>query len=103
MPHDVYRYQFADEIQLERVEATLMLAIAAAESLHGSAQVRLDVTHALDRDRRICVIDAGSDVSRDLNRLFTGFVEREFGPDSFRVERLQRPPATPRYVPATDG
>jgi hypothetical protein len=28
-------------------------------------------------------------VGRDLNRLFIGFMTREFGPGSFRVERVQ--------------
>ena len=36
------------------------------------------------------VIDASSEVGRDLNRLFAGFLRREFGPDTFRIERLQR-------------
>jgi hypothetical protein len=93
MSSDVYRYQFAEEMEFEQVEATLMLAIAAAESLHGAAQVRLEVTHTLDHERRVCVIDASSNVSRDLNRLFTGFIEREFGPDAFRVERRSSVPA----------
>ena len=70
------------------IEATLVLAIVAAESLHGEAQVRLDAGHAFDADRRICVIDARSEVGRDLNRLFIGFVQREFGEDAFQVERV---------------
>ena len=44
--------------------------------------------YAVDAQQRICVIDASTQVGRDINRLFTGFVLREFGPDSFRVERI---------------
>ena len=32
-------------------------------------------------------------VGRDFNRLILGFLQREFGPDSFRVERVTAPRA----------
>jgi hypothetical protein len=89
MTKDIYRYSFPSFIPLDEVEATLLLAIWAAESLHGESQVRLDATHLLDRDRRAVVIDAGSPAGRDVNRLFVGFVRREFGDDAFRVERVE--------------
>jgi hypothetical protein len=89
MTKDIYRYSFPPPVPLDEVEATLLLAIWGAESLHGESQVRLDATHLLDRDRRAVVIDAGSPAGRDVNRLFVGFVRREFGDDAFRVERLE--------------
>ena len=71
-------------------------------SLHGESQVRLDAAHAVDADQRSCVIDASTQVGRDINRLFTGFVLREFGPDSFRVHLVAqhdtRPHGSPRRV-----
>jgi hypothetical protein len=88
MPKDLYRYEFAASLSADEVEATLVLAILAAESLHGETQVRLDAAHAFDGERRACVIDAGSPVGRDLNRLFVGFVSREFGATAFTVERI---------------
>lgn len=88
MSAEVYRYSFAASVPFEEVESSLLLAVMAAESLHGQAQVRLDAGHALDGDKRRLVIDAGTLVGRDLNRLFLGFVSREFGEDSFRVERV---------------
>ena len=39
-----------------------------------------------------CAIEAGTPVGRDINRLFLGFVSREFGQDAFRVERVDRLP-----------
>ncbi|MBI1900550.1 MAG: hypothetical protein HYS13_05485 [Planctomycetia bacterium] len=92
MPKDLYRYVFTPQVPTEEIEASLLLAGMAAESLHGEAQVRLDAAHYLDPDRRACVIDAGTPVGRDLNRLFVGFVSREFGPDAFRVERVDSLP-----------
>lgn len=89
---DVYRYEFAKEVPAVEVETTLVLSIFGVESLHGEAQTRLDVQHAFDAKRRTVVIDAATAAGRDLNRLFIGFMTREFGPGSFRVERVPRPP-----------
>ena len=36
---------------------------------------------------RKCVIDSSTAVGRDLNKLFVGFLQREFGEDAFHVER----------------
>jgi hypothetical protein len=87
----VYRYTFPPGVPIEDVEAALVLAVLAAESLYGESQARLDAAHAFDADRRACVIDAGTAVGRDVNRLFTGFLTREFGPGSFKVERVEAP------------
>jgi hypothetical protein len=88
MSRAIYRYVFAEAIPTEEAEGTLVLAVLAAESLHGEAQVRLDGAHHFDPVRRACVLDAGTPVGRDLNRLFVGFLRREFGEESFTVERV---------------
>ena len=86
----IYRYVFDSDIAMEDVESSLLLALWGAECLHGAANVRLDASHFMDLDARACVIDAGTCVGKDINRLFIGFVSREFGPDAFRVERLNK-------------
>lgn len=88
MTKELYRYAFTPDAPIEEVEASLLLAILATESLHGESQVRLDAAHYFDPAKRACAIDAGTPVGRDLNRLFTGFMGREFGPDAFTVERV---------------
>ena len=93
MSKEVYRYVFSADVPLEEVEASLLLAVMGAESLHGESQVRLDAAHHLDVAARACVIDAGTAVGRDFNRLFVGFLRREFGEDSFQVERADSPAA----------
>jgi hypothetical protein len=92
MSREVYKYVFDPSIDIADVEASLLLALLAAESLHGEAQVRLDAAHFLDPAKRACVIDAGTPVGRDINRLFVGFASREFGEDAFRVERVEKQP-----------
>src|SRR5262245_45178419 len=93
MPTNVYRYVFHDDVPAAEVEATLLLSLLAVEALHGEAEVRLDGGHAFDAARNVCVVDAGTAVGRDLARLFTQFVRREFGDDAFTVERLAARPA----------
>lgn len=90
---DVYRYTFNSDLPLEEVEASLLLSVWATESLHGESEVRMDASHYLDSAGRACVIDAGTDVGRDLNRLFVGFLRREFSDDQFTVQRLAAVPA----------
>ena len=92
MNREVYRYSFTSSVAFAEVEASLVLAIMAAESLHGQTRVRLDAAHAVDAGKRSCVIDASTLVGRDLNRLFVGFLSREFGPDAFKVERVDAMP-----------
>ncbi len=88
MGTDLYRYDFDEKVQSEDLEAALLLAIWSCEALHGEAQTRLDAAHFLDPAKRACVIDAGTPVGRDLNRLFVGFIGREIGADAFTVKRV---------------
>jgi hypothetical protein len=95
MPSDVYRYHLADHVPAVEAESTLVLSILAVEALHGESQVRLDAAHAFDAKLRTVVIDGSTPVGRDFNRLFLGFLTREFGPASFRVERVPHPQPEP--------
>ncbi len=89
MTWELYRYEFRPDVPLEEVEASLLLAFLATESLHGESQVRLDASHCLNHEQRACVIDARTRVGRDINRLFVGFLRHEFGEDSFTIERTE--------------
>lgn len=85
-----YRYLFTDAVDIDDVESSLMMAILAAEALYSPAQVRLDAGHYFDAGSRKCVIAADSEVGRDVARLFVSFLEREFGPAAFSVERVDK-------------
>lgn len=91
MTRNIYRYAFAQNVSIDEIEGTLVLAIWGTESLHGEAQVRLDAAHFFDKNRRACVIDAGTPVGQDLNRLFVGFIRRGFNANHFYVERVTDP------------
>lgn len=73
---------------MRELEDSLLLAVLACEALHGEASVRLGTTYEFDASHRSCQVSADTEAGRDLNRIFTGFLTREFGPDSFRVEPL---------------
>lgn len=93
----IYRYTFQADVPKAEVEASLLLALIAVEGLHGEAQTRLDAGHAISGKFGACVIDGSTPVGRDLARVFTAFLRREFGEESFRVERLH--PIQPQHQP----
>jgi hypothetical protein len=88
MSSDMICYTFSPTIPVDEIESSLLLALFGTESLHGEARTRLEAPHRLDRSDRRVVIDASTDPGRDFNRLFLGFVTREFGANAFHVERL---------------
>jgi hypothetical protein len=90
MLREVFRYSFPSEVALNDVVSTMELAVLAVGSLHGDAQVRLDIRHFLDRAKRKCLVDATSQVGRDFNRIFAGFLMEEYGADGFEVERVEK-------------
>jgi hypothetical protein len=92
MSKNLYRYSFNPELPIEEVEASLLLTVLALQGLHGEASTRLDGAYYFDAEKRGCVIDAGTVVGRDFNRLFVSFLMREFGNDSFTVTRVEKEP-----------
>ena len=88
MSRKIYRYRFVVGVPFQDVEESLFLAVLAAECLHGRCLVRLDASFCIEERKRCCVIDAGTEVGRSIARIFTGFLSREFGEDTFKVERL---------------
>jgi hypothetical protein len=88
MRSDVYRYQFASDVPIAEVEASLVLAQLAAEALHGETELQLVAPHYLDVVRRTCVVDGSTPAGNDFNRVFLGFLRREFGTAVFCVEAI---------------
>lgn len=93
MKSDIYRYVFKRCIPLQEAEATLHLAIVAAESLFGESRVRMDAAYTIDEDLRVCVVDASNEIGRSICRIFTGYLIREFGEDCFTVRAVTSPSA----------
>ncbi|MFH1891094.1 MAG: hypothetical protein ABIK83_00250 [Candidatus Zixiibacteriota bacterium] len=101
MNRELYRYNFDSKIPIQDVEESLLLAVLAAESLHGRSLVRLDASFCLDPKKRSCVVDAATEVGRAIARIFTGFLAREFGEEAFKVERVGGVPVVSPEFKAT--
>ena len=86
--NEVYRYQFEKGVSFRDVKESLLVAVVAAECLHGESRVRLEANYCVDDERQSFVIDADTPVGRDIGRVFTGLCIKEFGVDSFTVERV---------------
>lgn len=101
MNRELYRYNFDSKVPIRDIEESLLLAVLAAESLHGRSLVRLDASFCLDSHKRSCVVDAATEVGRAIARIFTGFLTREFGEEAFQVERVGGPPLVGPELKAT--
>ncbi len=84
----LYRYRFAEEVDLVQAEGTLLLATLAAQGLYGEARVRMDMAYAADRTIGVIVVDAGTDVGDAVNAIFTAFLAMEFGRGAFSVRAV---------------
>lgn len=82
----MFRYCFDKSVDMREAEATMLVAMIAIEGLHGSSAVRMYGRYKFDPKRRTCWIDAGSAVGHDLNRIYVGFLQREFGSTAFTVD-----------------
>ena len=91
MNRELYRYKFDTRVPIRDVEESLLLAVLAAESLHGRSLVRLDASFCLNTRKRSCVVDSATEIGRAIARIFTGFLTREFGEEAFKVERVGDP------------
>jgi len=91
----VLRFVFADRVCISDAEATLHLAILAAEGLFGASRVRMDVAYFVDRTRGVIHLDTGSIPGDAVSRIFTVFAAREFGDASFTVGRVRAASSTP--------
>lgn len=101
MNRELYRYNFDSKVPIRDIEESLLLAVLAAESLHGRSLVRLDASFCLDSHKRSCVVDAATEVGRAIARIFTGFLTREFGEEAFKVERVGDGPVIGPELKAT--
>lgn len=87
MSQDVYRFCFGDKVSAEDAHSTFMLALVAAESLHGMTAVRMDCRFRCDVRERRYDIYAGSGIGSELARIFAGFVIHSHGPGAVHIRR----------------
>ena len=96
MSKTVYRFQFEDDVPLEEAETSLVLAIIAAEALHGQPAVRLSLRYLFSEEKRACAVTADNEVAHQVVLIFIQFLLRQFDDDAFQVTQpLSERPAPP--------
>ena len=83
----IHKFHLGEQVDSAAAKESLLLAELAARCLYGEARTRLEAVFRFDGEARICEIDAASEVGQSIARIFAGFLAREFGERSFRVER----------------
>jgi hypothetical protein len=92
MPMKNVQFTFSPAVVIEEVQGTLALAVMALESLYGPDRVVLDATYRLDPQTRTLDVDRANDVGATFALILLGFLRREFGPDAFRMRRVDVAP-----------
>ena len=83
-----YRFEFDATVAMSDVEEMLLMAVIAAEGIHGRARVLLDGDFSTDPANRTCLIGARSQVGQDICRIFIEFLNLEISEDAFDVSRI---------------
>ncbi len=91
----VCRFTLEPDVLLDDVEELLLLSLYGAEGIHGAARVRLESGYLLDGKTRTLVVDVTTPVGETVVQLFTGYLTRDLGEDSFRVEKVDSPVSAP--------
>jgi orotate phosphoribosyltransferase-like protein len=86
----VYRYVFHQSVAMGQVSNALFLSALAAEAIHGRVRVQLDSDFGTDPVTRSVIIDATTETGQTIARVFTEFISRELGEQSFTVTRISR-------------
>lgn len=84
-----FQYRFQKAVNVTETEATLLVAMIAIEALHGNSAVRMYGRYRFDPKQRVCEIDASPPLGQDLNKVYVGMLQREFGPSAFTVQKVQ--------------
>lgn len=80
-----YVFTFSDTVPMAGVDETLLMAVVAAEGIHGRARVRLDVKFATNAEGRTCTVSADSEAGQSVAKIFAELLVLEIGDGAFEV------------------
>jgi len=83
----VCRFKLNQNLSREQIEEHIAFAVVSAECTFGQAKVRLNAAY-LASDNKI-VIDVSSPVGEHIAEIFTGLLIKNYGEQSFTVERVR--------------
>lgn len=84
----LYQYKFGDDVSFEDIEDTLLLATAAAESLHSRARTTMDLRFWSEPDNGAVIIDGATQAGQDLAAIFTGLLRHVLPKRRVTVRRI---------------
>jgi len=87
MTNKNYKFNFEQSVKATELEATLLIALLAVESLHGLTAVRMECRFNMDKTNRTCQIDVSTQPGKDLASIFTGFAIKEYGERAVKIEK----------------
>ena len=85
----LYRFTFPEGTERALIEAQLAMAISSAEFAYGEPAVKLSARYYIAEDKPLCLLEASSPVGEHIVKVFTGFMTRGLGEESFCVERIE--------------
>ena len=92
MNRTVQCYAFEASVPAARSKTRSFWPSWQSKDCTAQSRVQLEASYCFDADKHACVINVGSDVGRDICRIFGGFATEEFGEGTFTVTRADGAP-----------
>ena len=83
-----YKFNFSEDIPLQRIRQLFCHALTATDAIHGRCAARLDLSCALNAKDHSLMVEAESQIGYYLAKILTRFFEKEFG-DYFDIEKTE--------------
>ncbi|MGD9549284.1 MAG: hypothetical protein AB7V45_17310 [Candidatus Krumholzibacteriia bacterium] len=87
MTEEHFLFEFSSTADMAKVENALLMAVVAAEGIHGRSRVSLEAEFNTNQAVRTCLVNAGNQVGTDIAKVFTEFLNLEVGEDAYKVTR----------------
>lgn len=84
-----YKFIITNPQNKNILKVLLTMALKETELIYGKAKVKLETNYKLYDNRPICLIEGGTESSKHLAKLLSGFLIKEVGEDNFKVERIE--------------
>jgi hypothetical protein len=82
-----FQFEFSKSADMAKVEYALLMAVVAAEGIHGRSRVSLEADFNTNQAVRTCVVNANNQVGVDIAKVFAEFLNLEVGQDAYRIIR----------------
>jgi hypothetical protein len=88
MSQEITRFTLNTAISESDLDATLLLSKLAAAAMHGEERVRIHAPVEIRNGGKVIEIDSTREVGQTLALILGGYLRRELGDGTVRVERI---------------